>query len=230
MPRVLMVEDDPQLAELVSEYLSDSGLEVQVVSDGALAEDAVRAAQPDLLILDVMLPNKDGLEICRSVRSWFDGPILMLTARSHWVDETVGLELGADDYLGKPVEPRLLLARVTNLLRRSERLGTRKSQAPGRPGLRIEAATRTAYLGERAPELTDAEYDLLVYMKARAGQELTRDQLSEDLTDIPYDGIGRTIDVRVSRLRTKLGDDGKQSRMIKAIRGVGYLFVDEGEE
>lgn len=228
--RILMVEDDPELASLVSEYLSDNGLTVEVVSDGADAEQAVRQFSPDLLILDVMLPNKDGLEICRDLRRWYRGPILLLTARSGWVDEIVGLELGADDYLGKPVEPRLLLARVRSLLRRAENFNAGSPQASPRTGLRIDDGARTAYLGERALDLTDAEYDLLVYLKANAGKQLTREQLTRDLTETDYDGLGRTIDVRISRLRIKLGDDGKHPRWIKAIRGVGYLFVDEAGE
>lgn len=229
--RVLMVEDDAELASLVREYLSDNGLEVTVVSDGAKADAAVRAFAPDLLILDVMLPNKDGLEICREVRGFFSGPILMLTARSGWVDEIVGLELGADDYLGKPVEPRLLLARVRTLLRRARPggLGT-APPVPAAAGVRIDRSARVAHLGERELELTDAEFDLLSYLKEHAGEPLSREQLTRDLCEMDYDGLGRTIDVRISRLRVKLGDDGKQPRMIKAIRGVGYLFVGAGEQ
>jgi two-component system, OmpR family, response regulator RstA len=225
--RVLMVEDDAELAALISEYMTDNGFLVEVVSDGAVAERAVRSFTPDVVILDVMLPNRDGLQICRDLRQWFSGPVLMLTARSSWVDEIVGLELGADDYLGKPVEPRLLLSRVRALLRRSHGQGAASAPPARRSVLRIEPATRTAYIGERALGLTDAEYDLLVYLKAHAGQPLTRDQLTRDLTSTDYDGLGRTIDVRISRLRVKLGDDGKQPHWIKAIRGVGYLFVDE---
>jgi two-component system response regulator RstA len=222
-----MVEDDAELASLISEYMTDNGFLVEVVSDGAAAGRAVRSFAPDLVILDVMLPNRDGLQICRDLRPSFTGPVLMLTARSSWVDEIVGLELGADDYLGKPVEPRLLLSRVRALLRRAQGQGAAPSPPPRRSGLRIDSSTRTAYIGERALGLTDAEYDLLVYLRAHAGKPLTRDQLSRDLTSTDYDGLGRTIDVRISRLRVKLGDDGKQPQWIKAIRGVGYLFVDE---
>jgi two-component system response regulator RstA len=222
--KVLMVEDDEELASLISEYMSGNGFLVEVVSDGAAAEKAVRAFAPDIVILDVMLPSRDGLQICRDLRQWYSGPILLLTARSGWVDEIVGLELGADDYLGKPVEPRLLLARIRSLLRRTQ--GQTQGSAPAR-GLRIEASKRTAYLGERALDLTDAEYELLVYLKAHAGVALSREQLTRDLTSSDYDGLGRTIDVRISRLRIKLGDDGKQPTWIKAIRGVGYLFIDE---
>jgi len=223
---ILLVEDDEDLATLVADYLADNDLRVDVVSDGADAEQAVRDLQPDLVILDMMLPNKDGLDICREIRTWYRRPILFLTARSGWVDEIVGLELGADDYLGKPVEPRLLLARIRSLLRRAE--GSVSPEASD-AGLQIDTRSRVARLGSRALELTDAEFDLLAYLKDHAGEQLTRDQLARDVCETAYDGLGRTIDVRIGRLRTKLGDDGKNPRWIKSIRGVGYLFVEQAE-
>ena len=220
-----MVEDDDDFASLVVEYLSDYGLQAEVVSDGSVAEASIKARSPDLVILDLMLPNRDGLEICRDIRAWYEGPILFLTARSGWVDEIVGLELGADDYLRKPVEPRLLLARIRNLLRRTDKPGENREVAGGSK-LEIDSKKRTAHLGGRELDLTDAEFELLVYMREHAGEHLTREQLSRDVCDTEYDGLDRTIDVRVGRLRAKLGDDAKHPTWIKSIRGVGYLFLE----
>jgi two-component system, OmpR family, response regulator RstA len=229
--RVLLVEDDDELAVLIRDYLSDHGLQVSIVADGGEVEKALQTVRPDLVILDQMLPGKDGLQICRELRTTFAGPIVFLTARSGWVDEVVGLEVGADDYLGKPIEPRLLLARVRNLLRRAEvlRLGLPEGrQSPPRvtpPRLELEPRSRRVTLGGRVLDLTDAEFDLLTYLHQHAGEQLTRTQLALEVCGQRYDPLDRTIDVRVARLRSKLGDDPKNPKWIRSIRGVGYLFM-----
>jgi two-component system response regulator RstA len=235
--RVLLVEDDEELASLISDYLSENGLHVSVIADGAEVEKGLAVARPDLIILDQMLPNKDGLQLCREMRANFTGPIVFLTARSGWVDEVVGLEIGADDYLGKPIEPRLLLARVRSLLRRADVLRSGTTEAEHRaaaplvaPRLVMDPRNRRATLGGRPLDLTDAEFDMLAYLHNHAGQQLTRTQLALDVCGQHYDTFDRTIDVRIARLRSKLGDDPKSPKWIRSIRGVGYLFMlPEGE-
>lgn len=225
-PRLLLVEDDQRLADLVKVYLSKHGYEVLHHGRGDTAADAILADNPDLVILDVMLPGKDGFEVCRDIRPRYHGRILMMTARDEEIDEILGLELGADDYLTKPVEPRRLLARIRALLRRSD---TDASQAAedGRivfGQFSISQATREATLGTDTLELTTAEFDLLWLLASHAGEILSRDDIMNALRGIGFDGLDRSIDARISRLRKKLGDNPDTPTRIKTVRGKGYLF------
>ena len=234
---ILIVEDDERLAELTREYLVSNGLSVAVEHNGAVAIDRIKAEQPDLVILDLMLPGEDGLGICRQVRPDFSGPIIMLTARTDELDQVVGLEVGADDYICKPVQPRLLLARISAMLRRVNKAAAQSVATSTRSAidearhhfgeLVIDNAMREAWLGEQDIELTSAEFDLLWLLASNAGRVLSREEIFSALRGISYDGQDRSIDVRVSRIRPKIGDDPEHPRRIKTVRSRGYLFVKE---
>jgi two-component system response regulator RstA len=233
IPRVMIVEDDERLAQLTADYLTSNGMAVEVIRDGTSAIPAIINKQPDLVLLDLMLPGADGLEVCKMVRDKFKKPILMLTARTDDVDQVLGLEMGADDYVPKPVKPRLLLARIRALLRRSD--GAATEEPKGRAGesgqrlefgdLVIDNSAREVWLRSEAVDLTSAEYDLLWLLASNAGTILSREEIFERLRGIQYDGQDRSIDVRVSRIRPKVGDDPMNPRRIKTVRSKGYLFV-----
>ncbi len=227
--RILLVEDDERLAKLTAEYLRKNEFEVTIEGRGDTAEARILKEDPDLVILDVMLPGKDGFEVCRAVRQQYKGVILMLTARDEDLDQILGLELGADDYIAKPVQPRLLLARIKTLLRRAPGSGESGPSADETDELefgnfRISQATRNAHLGEDIIDLTTAEFDLLWLLARHAGNILSRDDLLQELRGIGFDGLDRSIDARISRLRRKLGDDPENPTRIKTVRGKGYLF------
>ncbi len=227
--RILIVEDDQRLAELTQEYLQSNGLQVDIESDGGRAAARILKEQPDLVVLDLMLPGEDGLSICRKVRGQFAGPILMLTARTDDMDEVLGLEMGADDYVCKPVRPRVLLARIRALLRRSEG-GEAPTENPRRlefGPLVIDSAMREAWLRGASVELTSAEFDLLWLLAANAGRILSREEIFTALRGIEYDGQDRSIEVRLSRNRPKIGDAPRHPRRSKTVRSKGYLFVAE---
>jgi len=229
--RILLVEDDLRLGALVSEFLVSKGFLVDIEVRGDLAPDRIIDENPDLVILDLMLPGLDGLSICRKVRPVYPGPIMMLTALSDEVDEVVGLEVGADDYLAKPVRPRLLLARIHNLLRRMNADGEDRAITGERvitiEDLVIDPGSRSVRLGSREIDLTTAEFDLLYYLAERVGQVIDRNDIYRDLRGMEWDGLDRSIDLRVARLRRKIGDDARHPRRIKSVRGSGYLLVDK---
>lgn len=225
MPNILLVEDDSALSELIASYLQRNDFHVRVIARGDHVLDEFRRQKPDLVILDLMLPGEDGLSICRRVRGQYAGPILMLTARSDELDQIQGLDLGADDYVCKPVRPRVLLARINALLRRSEAPERRQELTFG--PLHIDSRQREARLSGQLIELTGAEFDLLWLLASNAGRVLSREEIFTSLRGVGYDGQDRSIDVRISKIRPKIGDDPITPRLIKTLRSKGYLFVGE---
>lgn len=228
-PRILIVEDDERLANLTQDYLRKNGLEVAIETDGTVAIERIINEQPDLVVLDVMLPGSDGLTVCREVRGQYKNPILMLTARTDDMDQVLGLEMGADDYVAKPVQPRVLLARIRALLRRLDVLPSEETQQRLEFGeLVIDNGGRSVTLNDELVDFTSAEYDLLWLLASNAGKILSREDIFERLRGIEYDGQDRSIDVRISRIRPKIGDDPENPKRIKTVRSKGYLFVKEG--
>lgn len=227
---ILLVEDDVQLASLVQDYLEKNGYRVTIVADGIEAIQTIIRLQPDLVILDVMLPGINGMDVCREVRGRFSGALLMLTALDDDMDHMLGLELGADDYIIKPVQPRLLLARVRTLLRRvqqSKGSTDRVDQEGISVGeLNIDLSNRRVSAGGVEIELTSSEYELLVLLALDIGQVVDRNTIVQELRGFEYDGLDRSIDRRISRLRKKLAVSVK-STSIKTVRGKGYLLCLE---
>ena len=224
MKTILVVDDAPNIVELLRMYLEGAGYATIAAADGLSAIELHRTEHPDLVILDLMLPGIDGFEVCRAIRRVADTPVLMLTARTDDIDVIVGLEIGADDYVTKPFNPRALVARVKAILRRTDGTVTR-----GRPievgSLRIEPRRREVLVGDRIVELRAREFDLLAALAREPGIVLTREALLEDVWGTDFPGETRTVDVHVSELRKKLGPDGPS---VESVRGVGYRLVADG--
>jgi DNA-binding response OmpR family regulator len=227
VPSILLVEDDLRLAGLVSRYLESQGLRITVVSRGDEVVELVQRETPDLVILDLGLPGEDGFTICRRLRPNFTNPILILTARDNDIDHVLGLELGADDYVIKPVEPRVLLARIGVLLRRSRPSAAAAGKSLSFGKLQISVPSRAVKWDGRPIALSRNEFDLLVHLASHAGEIQSREVLFKSLYNRDYDGIDRMLDIRISRLRRKLDDDAENPERIKTIWGKGYLFVPD---
>jgi two-component system OmpR family response regulator/two-component system response regulator RstA len=225
MPSVLVVEDEPRLAEMVVRYLSNHGFDAHAEGRGADAVAWLQEHHADAVLLDLGLPDLDGLDVCRRIRPSFEGSILILTARGDALDEVVGLDAGADDYIAKPVRPEALVARLRAHLRRAQRLSTRGTGPLTLGTLSIDASARRVELDGDELSLSTAEFDLLWFLAQRAGEVVDRQSLYRELLGRDYDGIDRTIDLRVSKLRKRLGDDAHQPQRLKSIRGAGYLLV-----
>jgi two-component system phosphate regulon response regulator OmpR len=225
--RILVVDDDPRLAEMLVGYLSSRGYAVERRLDGKSGLRALDESPYDAVILDVMLPDLDGFEVCRQIRARSQVPILMLTARGEAMDRIVGLEIGADDYLPKPFEPRELLARLAAILRRAQRPSGGDANAPvlrfGR--LTIDTGAREVRVGDTRRELTGRQFDLLLFLAERAGRVQSRDQIMEALRGEEWETFDRSIDVHISRIRSAIEDDARQPRFVQTVRGAGYVFT-----
>ena len=236
--QLLMIEDDVRLAQMVGDYLHNNGLDVTHMADGKSGlgqlqpSDGSFADLPDLVILDLMLPDMDGLEVCRRIRSMQGAaaqvPVLMLTAKGDPMDRIIGLEIGADDYLPKPFEPRELLARIRAILRRKSSDGPAPTTTAMRFGsLEIDRDARTVTVAGDVCDLTSYQFDLLVALAERAGRVLTRDQIMEAVRGRELEAFDRSIDVHMGRIRAAIEADAKNPKRILTVRGVGYVFAKQ---
>ena len=226
--QLLMIEDDSRLATMVGEYLRQSGYGFAHAADAASGLGTLQSTPPDLVILDLMLPDMDGLEVCRRIKASNPATaVLMLTAKGDPMDRIVGLEIGADDYLPKPFEPRELLARIRAVLRRgveaAASLGAHKTMRFG--SLEIDRDARSVIIGGKPSELTSYQFDLLVALAERPGRVLTRDQIMEAVRGRELEAFDRSIDVHMGRIRNAIEDDAKDPKRILTVRGVGYVFA-----
>jgi len=223
--RVLLVEDDARLASMVADYLGEAGFRIGVAPTGAEAMRLVAAEDFDAVVLDLMLPDADGLDLCRRIRAKSDIPLLMLTARGDPLDRVVGLELGADDYLPKPFEPRELLARLRAILRRRHAPASNDVLRFGR--LEIDKGAREVRLDGQRKAMTGHQFSLLLTLAERAGRVLSREALMDLTKGESLEDFDRSIDVHISRLRAAIEDDPKRPRRILTLRGAGYVFAKE---
>ena len=227
--RILIIDDDERLAAMLASYLTARGFTVEHRADGKSGLLALDAGDVSAVILDVMLPDLDGFEICRRIRARCEVPVLMLTARGDDLDRIVGLELGADDYLPKPFNPREVVARLGAILRRSRRPVPGEPEALRFEGLIIDRRTREVRVAGVRKELTGRQFDILLLLAERAGRIQTREQLMEALGAEDVDSsVDRSIDVHVSRIRNAIEDDPKHPRFVQTVRGAGYVFTPPG--
>jgi len=222
-PLVLIIDDDPKLNRLLTDYLADFGFQVHSAVTPGEGLKKLRREKPALVILDVMLPEMNGFDLCREIRRDSAVPIVMLTARGEPMDRIIGLEIGADDYLPKPFEPRELVARIQAVLRRAAGPSPGGSQTFGR--LRLDTSQHKVWLDGTPLELTTQEFAALALLARHPGQVLDRDRILHELRGMDSDAFNRSVDITMSRLRQKLGDDPKAPAFIKTIWGAGYMFI-----
>ncbi|MEZ9593158.1 response regulator [Shewanella sp. 10N.261.52.F9] len=224
---ILVVEDDTSLAEWISDYLLDHGYSITVASQGDFALTMIAEEEPDLVLLDVMLPVKNGFDVCKEARAFYTGPILFMTACVEDGDEIQGLEVGADDYLTKPIRPQVMLARIKALLRRATDDNIKQQLVFD--SLVLNAVAKSVTIEQKILDLNANEFDVLWLLASKVGTVVSRSDLIAQLRGIEYDGFDRSVDIRVSRLRKKLHEAQNQPYKIKTIRGKGYLFCREDE-
>jgi DNA-binding response OmpR family regulator len=224
MAKVLLIDDDRKHSELLKNYLKQFGIRLECAGDADEGLRKLSRVDPDLLLLDVMLPGRDGFDICREVRRTSEIPIIMLTARGDVVDRVSGLELGADDYIGKPFEPRELVARIQSILRRSSSTDVRDPVLRFE-GIDIDRDAKEVHVDGERVDLTSMEFELLTVLAKRAGKKVSRDEILNELRGIDAAIMTRSVDIMISRLRQKLGDSLKPPRFIQTVWGTGYAFV-----
>ncbi|NNF98728.1 MAG: response regulator transcription factor [Desulfobacteraceae bacterium] len=224
-PLILIIDDDEKLNKLLTAFLADFGYEVISAVHPHKGLDKIKQQNPALVVLDVMLPDMNGFEVCRAIRSEYTVPVIMLTARGEVTDRIVGLELGADDYLAKPFEPRELVARIQSVLRRVSAIMDLPIQRFGE--LEIDYTKREARCNNLLVDLTTNEFNALLLLVKHPGKVLNRDQILQELRGMDCEAFNRSVDITMSRLRQKLGDDPKQPQYIKTVWGTGYVFIGE---
>lgn len=224
MKHILLVEDDQRLASLISQFLEQNTFQVTVLNRGDIVIDYLKSTTPDLILLDIMLPELDGFSIMQAIRQTFTNPILFLTAKDSDFDHVKGLELGGDDYIIKPVEPHVLLARINAALRRHKPVEASDSQIIELGGLSLNHSTRTVHLDGEFVDLTSHEFELLWLLATKPDQVQSRDYIHQQMIGREYDGFDRSVDVRISRLRKKLNDDLSNPTRIITVWGKGYVL------
>ena len=223
---ILVIEDDPGIARIIRLYLERDGHTVSIASDGVAGLNAARTDHPDLIVLDLMLPRLDGMEVRRALRQESDVPIIMATARVDEDDRLAGLDLGADDYIVKPFSPRELAARVRAVLRRTSRRPAAEAARVEFDGITIDFQTQTVVRGDEKPSLTPTEFRLLAMLASQPGRPFSRDQIIEGVFGYDFDGYDRTVDVHIANLRRKIEPDVRKPRYVQTVHGVGYRFGD----
>jgi two-component system alkaline phosphatase synthesis response regulator PhoP len=226
-PRVLIVDDEGSIVDLVRSYLSKEGFQVEVAMDGPTGLAKARAFKPDVVVLDIMLPGMDGIEVLRQLRTGSSAYVVMLTAKAEETDKVIGLSMGADDYLTKPFSPRELTARIRAILRRGRGETLDQPRVLAFKHLRIDPVRREVWNQDASIDLTTLEFNLLYALASYPGRVLTREQLLERVWGADYFGDDRVVDAHIKKLRHKLGDDAGQPKFVQTVRGIGYKFGDE---